>query len=66
MNKANFISTVSVVDPSDMSEVEVKIFKHQNGKMFGLDNNYIDQELEENFEITIDPFDANETVLLVI
>lgn len=66
MNKAKFIKDVTIVDPDDMSEVEVSIFKHVNGKMFGLDNNFIDQELEEDFEITIDPFDANDTVLLVM
>jgi len=65
MNKAKFIKEVTVVDPDSMNEVEISIFKHENGGMFGLDASFIDQELEEDFEIAIDPFNVNENVHLI-
>ncbi len=65
MNKAKFIKDVTVIDPDTMSEVDVTIFKHENGGMFGLDASFIDQELEEDNEITVDPFNVNESILLI-
>ena len=65
MNTAKFVKEVTIVDPDNMNEVEVSIFKHQNGGMFGLDASFIDQELEEGFEIAIDPFDTNSNVRLI-
>lgn len=65
MNKAKFIKEVTVIDPDTMGEVEVSIFKHPNGAMFGIDASFIEQVLEEENEITIDPFNVNETVLLI-
>jgi len=65
MNKAKFVTDVTVIDPDTLGEVDVTIFKHQNGGMFGLDASFIDQELEEDNEITVDPFNVNESVLLI-
>jgi len=65
MNKAKFVKDVTVIDPDTLGEVEVTIFKHPNGGMFGLDASYIEQELEEDNEITVDPFNVNESILLI-
>lgn len=65
MNTAKFVKDVTVIDPDTLGEVEVTIFKHENGGMFGIDASYIEQELEEDNEITVDPFNVNESVLLI-
>lgn len=65
MNKAKFVKDVTVIDPDTLGEVEITIFKHQNNGMFGLDASFIEQELKEDYEITVDPFNVNESVLLI-
>ncbi len=65
MNKANYVADITVIDPDTLGEVEVTIFKHPNGAMFGIDASFIEQVLEEENEITIDPFNVNETILLI-
>lgn len=65
MYKAKFVADITVIDPDTLGEVEVTIFKHEQGGMFGLDASFIDQVLEEDMEVTIDPFNVNQSVLLI-
>lgn len=65
MNTAKFVLDIKVIDPDTFGEVDVTIFKHQNGGMFGLDASYIEQVLEEDHEITLDPFEVNSNVKLI-
>jgi hypothetical protein len=58
MQTAKLIQTITINDPEG-GEVEVDIFKHSNGGIFGLDASYIDQELnlDDDEPIIIpDPF----------
>jgi hypothetical protein len=58
MSTAKLIQTIKVNDPGG-GEVEIDIFKHSNGGMFGLDSSYIDQELNHDDESPViipDPF----------
>jgi hypothetical protein len=58
MTTAKLIQTIKINDPEG-GEVEVDIFKHSNGGIFGLDASYIDQELNLDDEgpiIIPDPF----------
>lgn len=68
MNTAKFVLEVKVIDPDTQGEVEISIFKHENGGMFGIDSSYIAQVLEDEDEPQIpDPFDLDmtpDTVLL--
>lgn len=47
MNKAKFVQEVTVIDPDSQGEVQISIFKHENGGMFGVDSSYIEQVLPE-------------------
>ena len=66
MSRAKFVQEVMVTDPDTLGEVEVSIFKHQNGGMFGIDSSYIDQVLPEEGVISVpDPFNDNPVLKIV-
>ena len=57
MNKARLIQQIDIIDPDSGGEVNVCIFKHENGGLFGLDSSYIEQVLDDDGEVYItDPF----------
>jgi hypothetical protein len=66
MNKAKFVTKVSVQDPDQPSSmVNVSIYKHENGGMFGVDSSYIEQldGVSEDDDITVvipDPFENDD------
>lgn len=43
MKKAYFVTEIKVIDPDSKGEVEVAIYKHENGGMFGIDSSFLDQ-----------------------
>jgi len=58
MNKAKFVSQVTVIDPDSMGEVEISVYKHENGGMFGVDSSFIEQNFEDDEPVIIpDPID---------
>ena len=64
MKKAKFVQVVTVKDPDTKGQVELSIYKHENGGMFAMDSSYIAQldGLGED-EITCaipDPFGDND------
>ena len=42
MKKAIYVADITVTDPDTHELIEVSIFKHENGGMFGIDASYID------------------------
>lgn len=57
--RAKFVREVTVIDPDTLGEVEIAIYKHENGGMFGIDSSYVDQVLDgdDSMELVIpDPF----------
>jgi hypothetical protein len=57
MNKARLIQQIDIIDPDSGGEVNVCIFKHENGGLFGLDSSYIEQVLDDDGDAIItDPF----------
>lgn len=58
MNRAKMFAEITVIDPDTKGEVQVSMFKHNNGGIFGIDSSYIDQCLPEDGEVVIgDPID---------
>lgn len=48
MTIANFIKTITVIDPDSNADVDVCIYKEQTGGgMFGVDASYVEQEIGE-------------------
>ena len=69
MSKAVFIKFSEVPDPATNSFVDVAIFKHENGRMFGLDPKFLNEKIKDNGVISvIDPFSdlVNNEVLFLI
>ncbi len=58
MSKAKFVNTITVKDPDSNNNVEISIFKHENGGMFAIDSSYLDQcfQDENNIPTIPDPF----------
>lgn len=46
--KAKFVEEITVIDPETKGEVQLAVYKHQNGGMFAMDSSYLDQVAEEN------------------
>ena len=56
--KAKFVKEISVIDPDSNGQVELAIFKHENGGMFALDSSFVEQALPEEGNCFIpDPFE---------
>lgn len=56
MSKAKFVTEVTVIDPDTKLPVEVSIYKHEGGGMFGVDSSYIEQVLDDEEPSVPDPF----------
>lgn len=54
--EAKFVKEVTVEDPDTHLPVEIAVYKHQNGGMFGIDSSYVDQVLDEEVVCIYDPF----------
>lgn len=44
--KAKFVKEITVIDPDTQGDVELSVFKHENGGMFAIDSSYIEQVLD--------------------
>lgn len=65
MNTAKFVEEIVVKDPDSGGLVEIDIFKHQNGGMFGVDASYLDQCFPDDVDPAIpDPLQADMIVIL--
>jgi hypothetical protein len=57
MKNATFVEQVTVKDPDTGGNVQLEVFKHENGGMFAIDSSYLDQCFEDDTEPVIpDPF----------
>lgn len=50
MVTAKLITTINVKDPNTGGNVELEVYKHQNGGMFAIDSSFIDQVLSERVD----------------
>jgi hypothetical protein len=54
---AKFVTEITVTDPDSGGEVELDVFKHENGGMFAIDASYLDQAFDDDKPIVIpNPF----------
>ena len=61
MNKAIFIQEITVIDPDSKGEVQLSIYKHENGGMFAMDSSFLDQVIGDDDDtdriVIPDPFE---------
>lgn len=67
MTKAKLVKEITVVDPDTKGEVQLTVYKHENGGLFAIDSSYLDQNFDDDkYPVIPDPFDAgNKKVMLV-
>jgi len=63
--KAKFITTVYVVDPDFDGDVELSVFKHENGGIFAIDSSFLDQTLCDHEDKIPDPFNKGKLVKII-
>jgi hypothetical protein len=63
MNNSKFVTEISVTDPDTNNVIDIAIYKHENGGMFGVDSSYITQVLGDD-ESVPDVFSPGQSVLL--
>ena len=68
--EGKWVGEVKVTDPDTKNEIDVAIYKHSNGAMFGVDSSFIEQVAEEDPEDDLivyvgDPFNFRQKVKLI-
>jgi hypothetical protein len=59
MTTAKLVKEITVIDPDSKGEVELSVYKHENGGMFAIDSSFLDQVVNtDEFDrpIVPDPF----------
>lgn len=57
MKQAYFVTQITVKDPETGGNVELEVYKHQNGGMFAMDASYLADEDDDYNPKILDPFD---------
>ena len=61
MRKAKLVQEIMVIDPDTNNEVQVAMYKHENGGMFGMDCSWLDQACDgDSYPVIPDPFYSGE------
>jgi hypothetical protein len=67
MNKAKFVSEITVVDPDTGGDVQIEVYKHENGGMFAIDSSYLEQTVDDDSNPVIpDPFSTTKAQELML
>ena len=53
MNTAKYVTEITVKDPDTGNDVEMEVYKHENGGMFAIDSSYLDQNFEDGTNPTV-------------
>lgn len=66
MNRAKFVTEITVEDPDIKAPVELIVFKHvQSGGMFAVDSSYLEQCFDDDNDVVIpDPLNKGMEVHL--
>lgn len=58
--EAKFVNLIKgIIDPDTLGEVDLAIYKHENGGMFAIDASYLEQVAEEQTDL-VDCFVIND------
>lgn len=61
-SNSHFVKTIVVTDPDTGNPIEVCLYKHQSGWMFGVDSSHIERMCCE--DTVFDPIDGKPVALL--
>jgi hypothetical protein len=66
MKTAKFVKEITVSDPDTNEEVQISVYKYENGGMFAMDSSWLDQCTDEDsYPIIPDMFEETEMIMLV-
>ena len=66
MRKAKLVREITVIDPDTNGEVNLTVYKHENGGMFAMDSSFLDQCTDEDsYPVIRDPFETKGSLMLV-
>jgi hypothetical protein len=63
---AKFVTEISVTDPDTNGQVKLAVYKHENGGMFAMDSEYLDQCVDEDSPVIPDPFATKFSKLMLV
>jgi hypothetical protein len=66
MNKAKLVKEITVIDPDSKGDVQLSVYKHENGGMFAMDSSYLDQCFNGDDLVIQDPFCDSPNELMLI
>jgi hypothetical protein len=46
-NRAKFVKEITVIDPDTLGEIQLAVYKHENGGMLAIDSSFVDQVLAD-------------------
>ena len=64
-SQANFFKQVRVTDPITKLPVDINLYKHENGGIFGIDASYDEQVVDEEEAVIQDPLNDEGHVELI-
>ena len=66
--EAKYVNEITVIDPDTKGEVQLAVYKHENGGMFAMDLFYLEQVADESEDCynIIDPFGPKPDILKLI
>ena len=65
IQKAKFVKEIVVKDPDTGNLIEIEIYKHENGGMFGVDSSYLDQKFGDEEGSIPDPLGEPEDLVIL-
>jgi hypothetical protein len=67
MRTAKFVKEITVIDPDSKGEVEMEVYKHENGGMFAMDSSFLEATTDsDSYPVIRDPFESTGKVMLVM
>ena len=64
--KAYFVKEITVQDPDTGGNVQLEVYKHENGGMFAMDASYLENKEDDGNMVMNDPFKGELDVSIVL
>lgn len=67
MKKAKLVKEITVQDPDTKGEINLTVYKHENGGMFAMDSSFLDQCCDDDkYPVIQDPFCDSPSKLMLV
>jgi len=66
MRTAGLVKEITVIDPESKGEVQLSVYKHENGGMFAMDSSFLEQcHDSDTYPVIRDPFESEGDLMLM-